>query len=110
MLVSGLLDHAPPHGSGALEAFHLAAAGTQREAHLQPGLERLGHTDPMPMAPEAGLEFPGRFYVWERGDGKTVLSYYKPSRGLGAYGNEMLAKMGQDMDRMWAMFAEEAAK
>lgn len=64
----------------------------------------------MPMAPEAGLEMPGRFYIWERGDGKTIVSYRKPSSGFGTYGNEMVTKMGQDMDGMWAMFAEEATK
>lgn len=64
----------------------------------------------MPMAPEAGMEFPGRFYVWERSDGKTVVSYRKPSSGLGTYGNKMLTKMGSDMDGMWEMFASEAAK
>ncbi len=64
----------------------------------------------MPMAPEAGLEFPGRFYIWERGDGKTVVSYRKPSSGLSTYGNEMVTKMGGDMDQMWSMFAEEATK
>jgi uncharacterized protein (DUF302 family) len=64
----------------------------------------------MPMAPEAGLEFPGRFYIWERADGKTVVSYRKPSAGLGEYGNEMVTKMGRDMDGMWEKFATEAAK
>jgi len=64
----------------------------------------------MPMAPEAGLEMPGRFYIWERNDGKTVMSYYKPSNGFSKYGNEMLTKMGNDMDGMWGMIAEEATK
>lgn len=64
----------------------------------------------MPMAPEAGLEMPGRFYIWERADGKTVVSYYKPSGGFRKYGNEMLAKMGSDMDMMWETFASEATK
>lgn len=64
----------------------------------------------LPMAPEAGMEFPGRFYIWERSDGKTVVSYRKPSSGLGTYGNEMVTKMGRDMDGMWEMFASEATK
>jgi len=64
----------------------------------------------MPMAPEAGLEMPGRFYIWERGDGKTVVSYRKPSIGFSTYGNEMVTKMGLDMDQMWNMFVEEATK
>ena len=64
----------------------------------------------MPMAPEAGLEMPGRFYIWERNDGKTVVSYYKPSAGFSKYGNEMMTKMGNDMDGMWGMIVEEATK
>ncbi len=64
----------------------------------------------MPMAPEAGLEMPGRFYIWERNDGKTVVSYYRPSVGFGKYGNEMMTKMGNDMDGMWGMIVNEATK
>lgn len=64
----------------------------------------------LPMAPEAGLEFPGRLYIWQRADGKTVVSYRKPSSDLGRYGNDMLTKMGNDMDGMWATFATAATK
>ncbi len=64
----------------------------------------------LPMAPEVGLEMPGRFYIWERGDGKTVVSYYRPSVGFSKYGNEMIAKMGADMDGMWSMIVDEALK
>jgi uncharacterized protein (DUF302 family) len=64
----------------------------------------------LPMAPETGLEMPATFYVWERGDGKTVVSYRKPSGAFSTYGNEMVAKMGNDMDGMWAMMVEEATK
>ena len=63
-----------------------------------------------PMAPEAGLEMPGRIYIWERADGKTVVSYRKPSADFSKYGNEMLTKMGRDMEGMGEMFAAEAAK
>lgn len=64
----------------------------------------------LPMAPEAGLEMPGRFYIWERGDGKTVVSYYRPSAGFNKYGIDMIAKMGRDMDVLWSAMAEEATK
>ncbi len=64
----------------------------------------------LPMAPHAGLEVPHRFYIWERGDGKTVVSYRKPSSDFGRYGNEMLTKMGTEMDGMWNMLASEATK
>jgi len=64
----------------------------------------------LPMAPEAGLEMPGRFYIWERNDHKTVVSYYKPSAGFSKYGNEMMTKMGKDMDGMWEMIVNDATK
>ncbi len=64
----------------------------------------------MPMAQEAGLEMPGRFYIWESNDRKTTVSYYKPSVGFSKYGNEMMTKMGKDMDGMWGMIVDEAAK
>lgn len=64
----------------------------------------------LPMAPEAGLEMPGRFYIWERGDGKTVVSFYRPFTNFSKYGNEMITKMGKDMDGMWTMIVEEATK
>lgn len=64
----------------------------------------------LPMAPDAGLEFPGRYYIWERADGKTVVSYHRPSAALDAYDNEMLSKMGRDMDGMWEIMATEATK
>ncbi len=48
----------------------------------------------------AGLEMPGRIYVHERADGKTVVSYYKPSVAFAAYGKEDLKKIGQMMDMM----------
>lgn len=64
----------------------------------------------LPMLPEAGLEMPARFFVWQRGDGKIAVSYRKPSAGFRTYGNEMVAKMGNDMDVMWAAIVEEATK
>lgn len=64
----------------------------------------------LPMAPEAGLEMPGRFHIWERADSKTLVSYYKPSTNFSKYGNEMIAKMGKDMDGMWSMIVDEATK
>ncbi len=48
----------------------------------------------------AGLEMPGKLYVYERADGKTVVSYYKPSAGFAGYGKEDLTKIGQMMDMM----------
>lgn len=64
----------------------------------------------LPMAPQASIEMPGRFYIWEDTEGKTIVSYYKPSENFGRYRNEMITKMGNDMDRMWNMIVEEAVK
>lgn len=50
-------------------------------------------------SPEAGLEVPGRIYVYERADGKTVVSYYKPSGGFATYGKEHTNMAGQMMDQ-----------
>jgi len=58
----------------------------------------------------AGLELPGKIYVYERGDGKTVVSYSKASAGFAAYGKEELKKIGQMMDMMLEEIAAEATK
>ncbi len=58
--------------------------------------------------PEAGLEMPGRIYIWERGDGKTVVSYRESA--LGAYGKDNLTMAGEMMDKMLAEIVAEATK
>lgn len=62
------------------------------------------------MDPEAGLGMPGRMYVWERSDGKTVVSYRKPSSDFSKHGDEKLTAMGNMMNGTWDMIAEEATK
>ncbi|OYV80081.1 MAG: hypothetical protein B7Z60_07935 [Ferrovum sp. 37-45-19] len=62
------------------------------------------------MDPEAGLGMPGRMYVWERSDGKTVVSYHKPSSDFSKHGDEKLIAMGNMMNGTWDMIAEEATK
>jgi uncharacterized protein (DUF302 family) len=70
-----------------------------------PGSKTLefGKPDMMKMVmstePEVGLEMPMKIYVYERGDGKTVVSYYKPSGGFGRYGKDQLKMMGEMMDK-----------
>ncbi len=64
----------------------------------------------LPDHPEIGMEMPLKIYVYERPDGKTVLSYRKPSAAFGTYGKEALTDAGQMMDMMLAEIAEEAAK
>lgn len=64
----------------------------------------------LPAHPEIGLEMPMRFYVWERADGKTVVSYRRPSAIFGAYGQPDLKMMGDMMDGMLAQLAAAATK
>jgi len=64
----------------------------------------------MPSDPAAGLEMPHKIYIYERADGKTVVSYYKPSGGFASYGKEPLTKVGQMMDTMLDEIVAEATK
>jgi uncharacterized protein (DUF302 family) len=60
--------------------------------------------------PEAGLETPARIYVFERADGKTVVSYYKPSGGFSSYGKDYTTMAGQMMDKTFEEIVTEGAK
>jgi uncharacterized protein (DUF302 family) len=60
--------------------------------------------------PESGLEMPGRIYVWERGDGKTVISYYRAAPAFAAYGKDNLKMAGDMMDKMLDEIGAEATK
>lgn len=51
------------------------------------------------MKPEAGLEMPARFYVFEKNDGKTVVSYYKSN--YAKYGADF-AKMDEMMNMSYS--------
>ncbi|MBU2445780.1 MAG: DUF302 domain-containing protein [Bacteroidetes bacterium] len=51
------------------------------------------------MKPEAGLEMPARFYVFEKSDGKTVVSYYKSN--YAKYGADF-AKMDEMMNMSYS--------
>jgi uncharacterized protein (DUF302 family) len=62
------------------------------------------------MDPEAGLGMPGRMYIWERSDGKTMVSYRKPSSDFSKHSDEQLTAMGNKMDGAWNMITEEATK
>jgi uncharacterized protein (DUF302 family) len=54
----------------------------------------------LPMAPEVGLEMPGKIYVWEKADGTTVVSYRKVAPLYASYGNQNVAEAGMMMDMM----------
>ena len=64
----------------------------------------------LPDNPEVGVEMPLKVYVYERADGKTVVSYRKPSAAFASYGKEQLTMAGQMMDMMLEEIATEAAK
>lgn len=64
----------------------------------------------LPMHPEVGLEMPGKLYVWERSDGKTVVSYYKFSSGFSSYGDEGVKKAGEMMDMMVSQIVQKATQ
>jgi uncharacterized protein (DUF302 family) len=61
----------------------------------------------LPMHPEAGLEMPAKIYVWERSDGKTVVSYYKAAPNFSEYGGDV-GKMGEMMDMMVSQIVQKA--
>lgn len=46
----------------------------------------------------AALDIPVRIYVYERDDGKTVVSYYRPSTLFSAYGKDRLRELGEELD------------
>jgi uncharacterized protein (DUF302 family) len=60
--------------------------------------------------PESGLEMPGKIYVWERADGRTVVSYYRAGPAFAAYGKENLKMAGEMMDKMLDEIVAEATK
>ncbi len=60
--------------------------------------------------PESGLEMPGKIYIWERGDGKTVVSYYRAVPAFAAYGKDNLKMAGEMMDKMLDEILTEATK
>lgn len=63
----------------------------------------------LPAHPEIGLDMPMRIYVWERADGKTVVSYHRPSAVFATYGPD-LKMMGDMMNPMFDQIAAEATK
>jgi uncharacterized protein (DUF302 family) len=59
------------------------------------------------MHPEAGLEMPAKVYVFERGDGKTVMSYYKSHY---AQYNPEFSKVDEMMGMMLSEIVNEVNK
>lgn len=63
----------------------------------------------LPAHPELGLEMPMRMYVWERGDGKVVVSYRRPAVVFAAYGPD-LKMVGEMMEGMFEQIAAAATR
>lgn len=63
----------------------------------------------LPAHPEIGLEMPMRIYVWERADGRTVVSYYRPSAAFAGYGPDF-KMMGDMMDGMFEQITADATR
>jgi uncharacterized protein (DUF302 family) len=59
------------------------------------------------MHPEAGLEMPAKIYVYENKEGKTIISYYKPS--YSQYSSE-LSKVDEMMSMMLQEIVNEVNK
>lgn len=64
----------------------------------------------VPENPEIALEMPLRIYIFERSDGKAVVSYRKVSGIFAGYGKDQLKQAGQMMDMMLEEIAAEAAR
>jgi uncharacterized protein (DUF302 family) len=63
----------------------------------------------LPMNPAIGLEMPGKIYVFERADGKVIISYRKSARHFATYGAEA-AKAGEMMDMALDKITSTAAQ
>lgn len=48
--------------------------------------------------PAAGIAIPLRLYVYEGADGKTVVTYYKPSAAFAPFKHPELDKLGKTLD------------
>jgi uncharacterized protein (DUF302 family) len=56
----------------------------------------------------AGIEAPIRYYITEDKDGKTTLTYRKPSALFKPYENAALDKMAAELDVIFAQIAKDA--
>jgi len=57
----------------------------------------------------AGIEAPLRFYLTENADGRTTLSYKRPSAVFAPYGSADLDTMAADLDAVFAKIAKNAS-
>jgi len=101
MMIAATLDH-----QNMLRMVGANVRGSKTLEFAKPDMMKMV----MATEPEVGLEMPMKIYVYERGDGKTVVSYYKPSAAFGHYGKDQLKMMGEMMDKTLHDIVTEATK
>ncbi len=101
MMIVATVDHQ--------NMMRMVGASIKGSKTIEFGKADLGKMTVVPN-PEVGLEFPGKIYVWERGDGKTVVSYYRAAPAFAAYGKDNLKMAGEMMDKMLDEIVSEATK
>jgi len=60
--------------------------------------------------PTAALDLPIRINVYERDDGTTVVSYYRPSAMFAAYSKPGLQELGHELDDVIGQIVHLATK
>jgi len=101
MMIVATIDHQ--------NMMRMVGASIKGSKTIEFGKADLGKMTVVPN-PEVGLEFPGKIYVWERGDGKTVVSYYRAAPTFATYGKDNLKMAGEMMDKMLDEIVTEATK
>ena len=101
MMIVATIDHQ--------NQMRMVGASIKGSRTIEFGKADLGKMTVVPN-PEVGLEFPGKIYVWERGDGKTVVSYYRAAPAFAAYGKDNLKMAGEMMDGMLSEVVSDATK
>jgi uncharacterized protein (DUF302 family) len=101
MMVVATIDHQ--------NMMRMVGASMKGSKTIEFGKPDMGKMTVVPN-PEVGLEFPGKIYIWERGDGKTFVSYYRAAPAFAAYGKDNLKMAGEMMDKMLDEVAAEATK
>jgi len=101
MMIVATIDHQ--------NMMRMVGASIKGSKTIEFGKADLGKMTVVPN-PEVGLEFPGKIYVWERGDGKTVVSSYRQAPAFLAYGKDNLRMAGEMMDKMLDEVVAEATR
>ncbi|MBI3809023.1 MAG: DUF302 domain-containing protein [Nitrospirae bacterium] len=60
--------------------------------------------------PAAGIAIPLRLYVYERADGKTIVTYYMPSAAFAPFKHPELDKLGKTLDGILQTIVEAATR